>query len=258
MRDAVPRLLARGDFSAWVLAIILTIPGAVTAGVEESVDQFKSGGVIVTVDRFAPTARGKHPLVVMLHGSGGLEQATGDVFQAIARKMAARGYVVLIPHYFDRPGSPTEWLEVVADAIKFGAESNVVDRERIGLFGFSMGASLAFHRSARDPNVRAVVAVSGPMPLGSGARFPPTLLLLGAQDHGIPRDDVKKGEEEMKARNVTCVVHIYPHLGHNLSIPRFLDAGKRATEFFDKHVREKTTRPGGVEASKVRDLAPGA
>jgi dienelactone hydrolase len=165
--------------------------------------------------------------------------------------------VVLIPHYFDRPGSPTEWLEVVEDVIKFGDESNLVDRERIGLFGFSMGASLAFHRSARDPNVKAVVAVSGPLPLGSGGRYPPTLLLLGSRDHGISREDVKKGEEEMKARNVPCVVHIYPHLGHNLSIPRFLDAGKRATEFFDKHVREKTTRPGGVQARKDRDLPPG-
>jgi dienelactone hydrolase len=193
----------------------------------------------------------------MLHGSGGLEQATGDVFQAIARKMAARGYVVLIPHYFDRPGAYNEWLEVVEDAIKFGAESKVADRERIGLFGFSMGASLAFHRSARDPNVRAVVAVSGPMPLGYGGKFPPTLLLLGAQDHGIPHDDVKKSEEEMKARNVPYVVHIYPHLGHNLSIPRFLDAGKRATEFFDKHVREKTARPGGLESKKVHEQSPG-
>jgi len=193
----------------------------------------------------------------LLHGSGGLEQATGDVFQAIARKMATRGYVVLIPHYFDRPGSATEWLEVVEDAIKFGFSSKVVDRERIGLFGFSMGASLAFHHSTRDSNIRAVVAVSGPLPLGSGARYPPTLLLLGAQDRGIPRDDVKKGEEEMKARNVPCMVHIYPHLGHNLSIPRFLDAGKRATELFDKYVKEKTARPGGVESRRNRDRSAG-
>ena len=87
---------------------------------------------------------GSHPLVLLLHGSGGLEQATGEVFQGIARKMAARGYVVLIPHLFDRKGGPREWLEVVDDAIAFAARGGVeyagVDRERIGLFGFSMGS----------------------------------------------------------------------------------------------------------------------
>src|SRR5438874_5299586 len=104
MRESARRVLATAGFSAWALLIILPVRCADVAGVDESVDQFKSGGVFVTVDRFASTARGKHPLVLLLHGSGGLEQATGDVFQAIARKMAARGYVVLIPHYFDRPG----------------------------------------------------------------------------------------------------------------------------------------------------------
>jgi hypothetical protein len=93
MREAAVRALASANCSAGALAIILILafPCAATAGVDESVDQFKSGGVFVTVDRFAPTAHGKYPLVLLLHGSGGLEQATGDVFQAIARKMAARG-----------------------------------------------------------------------------------------------------------------------------------------------------------------------
>ena len=244
MRDAALRVLATAGFSAWALVIILSVPCAATAGVDESVDQFKSGGVFVTVDRFAPTARGKYPLVLLLHGSGGLEQATGDVFQAIARKMAARGYVVLIPHYFDRPGSPTEWLEVVEDAIKFGASEqgrrSRADRPVRVLHGRLAGLSPLSPRSAMSGRWSPSRV---PCRLGSDSTFPPTLLLLGAQDHGIPRDDVKKGEEEMKARNVPCVVHIYPHLGHNLSIPRFLDAGKRATEFFDKYVKEKIRSP---------------
>ena len=54
-------------------------------------------------------------------------------------------------------------------------------------------------------------------------------------------------EEEMKAKEIPCVVHIYPNLGHNLSIPRFFDAGKRATDFFDKHLKDNTARPHGAK-----------
>jgi dienelactone hydrolase len=226
--------------------MLLIGSGVSDAGVREYTDGFKSGGCPIAVDCFAPTARGKYPLVVLLHGSGGLEQATGEVFQAIARKMAARGYVVLIPHYFDRPGAPKEWLEVVGDAIEFGAESGAADPEWIGLFGFSMGSSLALQRSARDPRVKAIVSVSGALPLGPGAKFPPTLLLIGSQDRGIPRGDIKKAEEEMNAKGIPCVVHVYPHVGHNLSIPRFYDAGKRATDFFDRYLKDHATRPSGA------------
>ena len=147
-----------GSISAFALCpallfLIGVMPGESAAAVRESVEQFDSGGSLVTVECFAPTARGKHPLVLLLHGSGGLEQATGEVFQGIARKMAARVYVVLIPHLFDRKGGPKEWVQVVDDAIAFaaggGVEGIAVDPERIGLFGFSMGSSLAFHRASR-------------------------------------------------------------------------------------------------------------
>jgi carboxymethylenebutenolidase len=223
-------------------SLFVAVPGSTLAAVRESIDQFDSGGSLITVECFAPTPRGKHPLVLLLHGSGGLEQATGEVFQGIARKMAARGYVVLIPHYFDRKGGPAEWVQVVDDAIAFaaggGVEGALVDQGRIGLFGFSMGSSLAAHRASRDPNVRAIVAVSGLVPAHPNTKIPPVLILSGAQDKGVPRARLNEFEAAMKARNIPCVVHVYPHLGHNLSIPRFFDAGKRAADFYDKYVKE--------------------
>src|SRR4051794_28957167 len=110
---------------AFLLPTLVVMSGESIAAVRESVEQFDSGGSLVTVECFAPTGRGKHPLVLLLHGSGGLEQATGEVFQGIARKMAARGYVVLIPHLFDRKGGPKEWVQVVDDAIAFAAGGGV-------------------------------------------------------------------------------------------------------------------------------------
>lgn len=252
MRPTLPRDAA--CICGITFSVIVMLAGVTTlaATVRESVEHVKSGGSDVAVEWFAPTARGKHPLVLLLHGSGGLEQATGEVFQGIARKMAARGFVVLIPHYFDRKGGPVEWLGVVDDTIAFAAGGGVseaeVDSERIGLFGFSLGSSLAFHRAARDPSVRAVVAVSGLVPAGQDAKIPPVLILSGAKDQGVPRARLNDLEAALKARNIPCVVHVYPHLGHNLSIPRFFDAGKRATAFFEEHLKDRATRSAAAKA----------
>ncbi len=52
--------------------------------VQEAVQQYQSGESRVTVECFSPAVAGKFPAVFLLHGSGGLEQATGDVFRAFA------------------------------------------------------------------------------------------------------------------------------------------------------------------------------
>lgn len=229
---------------AFAIVLILVRAGA-GAGVRETVKEFESGKTQITVDCFAPTAKGKHPLVVLLHGSGGLQQATHDGFKAVARNMAGKGYVVLIPHFFDREGGDEQYTEVVKDAIAFGIASGVVDEDRIGLLGFSMGVYLASVQATGDPRVKAVVAVSGLPPYGPVIKFPPTLILRGSMDEGIPARIVKEVEESFEANKIPCVVHVYPRTGHNFEVPKFLDAGRRAGVFFDTYLKKKPdpTRP---------------
>jgi len=48
------------------------------------------GRPAVEVEKFAPEARGKYPVVVIVHGASGL----GDgLFRPLARRLAAHGYV---------------------------------------------------------------------------------------------------------------------------------------------------------------------
>jgi dienelactone hydrolase len=231
--------------------VVVLAAGAAEGGVRSSVTEFRSGDSLVTVECFVPTAKGKHPMVLLLHGSGGLEQATGDAFREIAGRMAAKGYVVLIPHYHDRPGDYQASLEVVEDAIAFGAESRVVDPERVGLFGFSAGASMALHRAARDPRVKAVVSVSGSLPRRWNSKFPPVLILHAEGDTSTPLGVVREFTESLKAKGTPYTVHIYRHLGHNLDIPTFFNAGRRAGLFFDKYL--KPADPKGKAPSKPSD-----
>lgn len=229
----------------WAVVLLAASPAA--AGVRESIDHYKTGDAVIEVECFEPTTRGKHPLILLLHGSGGLEQATGDLFRGIGRRLASRGYVALIPHYFEstghvvgrptKPGEVEAWNDAVKDAINFADDSGVVDPERIGLFGFSLGAYLSFYRAGRDPRVKAVASVSGTPPVGSRSEFPPTLVLQGSKDRGATVAQVREFEAMLKEKKVPCEVHIYQGAGHNLDVPRFQDAGRRAATFFDKHVK---------------------
>ncbi len=228
---------------AWGL-VLLAIGAGATAGVKSTVSTYRSGPAEVSVECFAPTTGGRHPAALLLHGSGGLDGATGDVFRGMARSMAQKGYVVLIPHYFDREEQDDGWAEAVRDAIEVAASRDDVDPDRLGLFGFSLGAHLAFNRASRDDRVKAVVALSGRPPVGPDARVPPTLVLRGSKDPGVTPQVVRDFEEAMKTRQIPCLVHVYPGQGHNFEAGKFADVGQRMMSFFDQHVKPRKPRAG--------------
>src|SRR4051794_26859861 len=58
------------------------------AGVRSTVETYRSAGSEVTVECFASPHRVKHPVILMLHGSGGLDQGTGPIFRGMATDLA--------------------------------------------------------------------------------------------------------------------------------------------------------------------------
>ena len=169
------------------------------------------------------------------------------MFRAIGRGYTERGYVVFIPHLFERtnhavgqPFQPKElqsFMDAVEDAIKFAVASGIVDEDRLGMIGYSMGAHFAFSRGARDPRIKAIVSCSGSLPIGSRSKFPPVLILQGSADRGNPLANVKKFQEVLKEKGTPYANHIYKGMGHNFDVERWEDAAGRAGAFFDKHLR---------------------
>jgi carboxymethylenebutenolidase len=220
---------------------------AALAQVQEAVEHYPSGEAHITVECFSPGADGKFPAVLLLHGSGGLDPGTADVFREIGRGLASLGYVALVPHYFEKTGHVVgarshddelkSYREAVNDGIEFAVTMKNVDPERIGLVGYSMGAYLAFFRSARDPRVKAVVSCSGPLPVESKAKFPPVLILQGSKDKGSPAERLKAFAEKLKASETPYATHIYRGMGHNFDIPAWDDASRRIAVFFDRHLK---------------------
>jgi dienelactone hydrolase len=228
--------------------------------VQEAVHQYRSSEMPVTVEFFTPAAEGKFPAVLLLHGSGGLEQSTGDLFREFARGLSSEGYAVLIPHYFESTahvvGTPygskdvRAYTEAVHDAIEFAVASGVVDSERIGVVGWSLGSHLAFSRSAKDPRIKAIVSISGFLPFESKAKFPPALIVQGSKDKTTPTQRLKDFQEKMKAENSAVETRVYKGVGHDLDLPTWDDVGRRTAVFFNKNLKKQAPRRTKGKAKK--------
>jgi uncharacterized protein len=117
---------------------------------------------------FAPRTPGKHPAVVLVHGSG----AEGRWATAyIADDLARRGVVVLT---YDKRGvgaSTGDWRtssldDLAADArqgVHLLAQRSDVDPERVGVYGHSQGAAIAPAIAQDDPEVKWIAAADGPV-----------------------------------------------------------------------------------------------
>ena len=168
-----------------------------------------------------------------------------------AAMLAAQGFAVYVLHYFDRTGTAgvadkrtairhfPAWGKTVWDAISHIEYQAEVDRERIGLLGFSLGAYLALSVAAVDSRVKAVVEFFGGMPKEMKLfmrRLCPTLILHGAADPTVPVAEAYHLQQLLESRNVPYEMQIYPQAGHGFSGDVWRDARHRTLAFLQKHL----------------------
>jgi carboxymethylenebutenolidase len=218
--------------------------------IAESSGTFESHGKAIAVERFEPSAPGKYPAVVVLHGSGGLGVG-GFMFRGLARELAARGYVVVLPHYFDRTGTtiadmPTmyarfrEWAETVADANSYALGLESADGERLAIVGFSLGGYLAVSLSTFDPRVDAVVDYFGGLPdelADRAGRLAPTLILHGDADPIVPVSEARELDGRLTSAGVEHELRIFAGAGHGFLGATGREADRLAAEFLDRRLK---------------------
>ncbi len=253
---------------AFWLVLLAFAPTVSHAQVFEAVDRYRSGEAMVTVETFAPAAGEKLPAILLLHASGGLD-ATADVFREMAHDLASQGYVVYFPHYFERTGhiagraagrDMAAFNEAILDAVELAAANPIVDADRIGLLGYSMGSYLAFYRAGRDKRIKAIVSCSGHLPVESKSDFPPVLILQGSNDPGSPLASVKAFEELLKSKDIPYATHIYRRMGHNFEFSAWADASQRSALFFNRYLKgqepRKKTKPAPAATAAAADGKP--
>lgn len=212
--------------------------------------RFTSGSTSIQMDQFEPETGEEHPALLVLHGSGGAASYWMDSFAPMLKQA---GVAVYAPHYFEKTGThrPTaemildgrhfpSWLSAVQDALHYIAERPCVDASRIGVAGISLGGYLAVALAMEAKRVRAVVEISGGVPIGwehrmTGA-YPPTLIAHGEADDVVPVAEAHKLRALLELHRVPHEVEIFPHQSHWFSGSTRLSLLLRCTSFLEAHL----------------------
>lgn len=130
----------QGDYA---VPLMVWYPGTVAS------ETWQAGPYAIHATRNAPLAPGRHPLVLISHGSGGGEFGHAD----LAEKLAQNGYIVITLRHlgdsFDHPegrgsdvqlyGRPWQAKTALDAVLASPAFKDAVDETRIGMAGFSAG-----------------------------------------------------------------------------------------------------------------------
>lgn len=214
---------------------------------------FDSGGKAIRLDAFLPENGGNPmPAVVALHGAG------GDVkgMDKSAALLAEQGFAVYVLHYFDRTDTESAdkaiilrnfpiWMKTLWDAISFVESQRSVDRDRIALLGFSLGAYLSLANASINNRVRAVVEFFGGFPREMKLfmkRFCPVLILHGDADSTVPVAEAYQLRDLLEKKNIPYEIKIYSGAGHGFESDVWRDAGPRVLSFLQNYTAAKQQR----------------
>jgi carboxymethylenebutenolidase len=230
--------------------------------VQQSQLIFESSGHEIQMDCFAPQANGQRfPAVIGLHGSGG----GYPVVAVPARLLAAQGFAVYVPHYFQRTGTEwvsdrsmmirhaPAWMKTAWDAVSFVARQPHTDPDRIALLGFSLGAYLSLGLSAIDDRVKAVVDFFGGFPKEMKLfmrRLCPVLILHGDADDTVPVSEALYLKDLLEKKRVPYELKIYPGVGHGFGPDIMTDAAQRTLAFL------RTYLTGGSSSGTSQPSSP--
>jgi alpha/beta superfamily hydrolase len=160
---------------------------------------FSSGGLVLEGILAVPEGAGLFPAVIVCHPHplyGG--SMDNNVVNSLSETLTQASVVSLKFNFRGVGGSQGEFdqgigkQEDVEAAISFISAVKEVDLERIGLAGYSAGAGFAFPVGFNDDRIRALAAISPPLPMFDFDFLKgcpkPKLLISGSRDELIPID----------------------------------------------------------------------
>jgi len=217
---------------------------------------FPSEGKSVTIERFDPKGSGAHPAVMLIHGGGGIQ--VDSRMTGLIDTLTGAGYIAFVPHYFEGTGGNwahsanrdqlIAYIRTLNDAARFIAEQPGVQKDGIGLIGFSLGGYVGLALAEEEnshpppqasPAIKAVIEVYGAMPEFAADRMttmPPVLILHGQDDTVVPVSNASDLEKLLQKKSVTYEIKIYPHQGHGFEGDAVADANQRIAAFLKAHL----------------------
>ncbi len=205
----------------------------------------------------APSGKGKHPAVVVIHENRGLNPHIEDV----ARRAAAAGFLAIAPDALSPAGGTPEDADAAREKIR-ALDSAATERDflaaidfartharstgRVGCVGFCWGGGMANRLAVLSPDLGAAVAFYGRQAAADDAPQIRAALLLHYAEHD---DRINAGidpyEAALKKAGVRYELHRYPgtqHAFHNDTNSARYDAAaaamawERTIAFLRKHL----------------------
>jgi carboxymethylenebutenolidase len=189
--------------------------------------QYKSGDQTLSGFLASPQTDGKHPAMIVIHESAGLN----DWVKEQAEKLAAEGYVSLAvdlyggktaanpaeAHELMRALSQDRAIKDLKAAFDYLESRPDVKKESIGAIGWGTGGGLAVLFAVHEPRLKACVVNYGALPTDPGDLQnigAPILGNFGALDRGITPEDVKAFQVSMSKLGRFVSLKIYDNAGH--------------------------------------------
>jgi carboxymethylenebutenolidase len=242
-----------------------------TRGIAAADIQIYSGGHLIPAYHARPEGKGRFPVVVAISGFTGNSEHHKDV----VRRLAHAGYYAIAPELYSREGgmegksfqdmgriagsiTRAQYLGDINAGATYARAQTWARADRLGVTGFCGGGALTLHFTAESGDVTAAAPWYGQVKR-TYADKPgvdafslvdrikcPVLGLYGDADAGIPSEDVKRFEAELKRTNPNVEFILYPGAPHAFfsdDRPQVYkkeaseDAWKRLLAFFGKHLK---------------------
>jgi len=241
-----------------LLAVFVLSASALAA--EGKSVSYRSGDETVQGALYTPAGKGPFPAIIVIHEWWGLNDWVKDQ----ASKLSDQGYVTLAIDLYrgkvaTTPDQAHEIMRGVPEdrarrdlhaAFEYLAAQPNVKKDRIGSIGWCMGGGYSLDVALQEPTLAADVINYGHLATEADSLKKinaPILGLFGAQDQGIPADDVHKFEASLKEMGKKVDVKIYDDAGHGFQNPNnkngyraddAADAWKRIVAFFETNLKK--------------------
>ena len=244
-----------------IVLLILTFLFAISsfAATGKSVS-YKSGDETVQGMLYTPSGKGPFPGIIVIHEWWGLN----DWVKEQASKLSDQGYEALAVDLYrgkvaTTPDEAHELMRGVPEdrasrdlhaAFEFLKSQSNVKKDRMASIGWCMGGGYSLDVALQETTLTAAVINYGHLAVDADSlkKINASILgIFGGQDRGIPVDDVKKFEQNLKQMGKKVEIVIYPNAGHAFENPNnkdgyrpddAADAWKRTVKFLESSLKK--------------------
>jgi carboxymethylenebutenolidase len=241
-------------------ALVALITATSLFATESKTVSYKSGDETVQGILYTPSRKGPFPALIVIHEWWGLN----DWVKEQASRLSDQGYVTLaIDLYRGKVATtPDEAHQIMRGvpedrakrdlhaAFEYIAAQPNVKKDRIGAIGWCMGGGYSLDVALQEPTLAADVINYGHLATDPAALQKinaPILGIFGAQDKGIPPEDVRKFGEALDKMGKKIEIKIYDDAGHAFENPNnqqgyraadAADAWKRTVDFLAANLQK--------------------